>query len=126
MGEPEGERMTMPVPFSQVEANTRRASMRIEAKIIDTGFAQLLMAPWSMMMAAGYSREIEQRLREGDHVSAAIPAIEKWNKNAKNGEIDVLVGKRFMVTIEGHELDDIKHAAGLRRRTSICRASRGG
>jgi hypothetical protein len=50
---------------------------------------------------------IEQRLREGDD-AVGQPAIEKWNKSAKNGELDVLVGKRFMVTLEGHDIDDMK------------------
>jgi hypothetical protein len=37
-------------------------------KIVDTGFAQMLVAPWSMMMANGLLEGIEQRLREGDVV----------------------------------------------------------
>jgi hypothetical protein len=107
MDEPEGERMTMPVPFSQVETKYTRGETRIDAKIIDTGFAQLLMAPWSMMMAAGYSRESSSGYEKSTSVSGN-PAIEKWNKSEKNGEIDVLVGKRFMLSLEGHDLNDIK------------------
>lgn len=107
MEEPEGERMTMPVPFSQVETKYKKGETRIDAKIVDTGMAQLLMAPWSMMMAAGYSRESSSGYEKSTSLSGN-PAIEKWNKTSKNGEIDVLVGKRFMVTIEGHDLDDIK------------------
>jgi hypothetical protein len=107
MDEPEGERMTMPVPFSQVETKYTKGETRIDAKIIDTGFAQLLMAPWSMMMAAGYSRESSSGYEKSTSVSGN-PAIEKWNKSEKNGEIDVLVGKRFMLSLEGHDLADIK------------------
>jgi len=107
MDEPEGERMTMPVPFSQVETKYTKGETRIDAKIVDTGFAQLLMAPWSMMMAAGYSRESSSGYEKSTSVSGN-PAIEKWNKSEKNGEIDVLVGKRFMLSLEGHDLADIK------------------
>ena len=107
MDEPEGERMTMPVPFSQVETKYTKGETRIDAKIIDTGFAQLLMAPWSMMMAAGYSRESSSGYEKSTSLSGN-PAIEKWNKSEKNGEIDVLVGKRFMLSLEGHDLADIK------------------
>ena len=107
MDEPEGERMTMPVPFSQVETQYKKGETRIEAKIVDTGFAQLLMAPWSMMMAAGYSRESSSGYEKSTSVSGN-PAIEKWNKSSKNGELDVLVGKRFMLSLEGHDLNDIK------------------
>ncbi|MEO7158668.1 MAG: hypothetical protein ABI039_13950 [Vicinamibacterales bacterium] len=107
MAEPEGERMTMPVSFSQVETKYKKGGTRIDAKIVDTGFAQLLMAPWSMMMAAGYSRESSSGYEKSTSVSGN-PAIEKWNKSSKNGELDVLVGKRFMLSLEGHDLDDIK------------------
>lgn len=107
MDEPEGERMTMPVPFSQVEAKYTKGDARIEVKIVDTGFAQMLIMPWSMMLASGYSRESSSGYEKATTVGGN-PAIEKWNKNSKNGEIDVLVGKRFMVTIEGHDIDGIK------------------
>jgi hypothetical protein len=107
MKEPEGERMTMPVPFSQIETRYTRGESRIDVKIVDTGFAQLLVAPWSMMLASGYSRETSRGYEKSTMVGGN-PAIEKWNKDRKNGEIDVLLGKRFMVTIEGRDIDDIK------------------
>jgi hypothetical protein len=107
MDEPEGERMTSPFPFSQVEAKYKKGDARIDAKIVDTGFAQMLIAPWSMMLASGYSRETSSGYEKATTVSGN-PAIEKWDKGSKNGELDVLVGKRFMVTIEGHDIDDMK------------------
>ena len=107
MDEPEGERMNMPVPFSQVETTYKKGEARIDAKIVDTGFAQMLMAPWSMMLASGYSHETSSGYEKATTVSGN-PAIEKWDKGAKNGELDVLVGKRFMVTLEGHDIDDMK------------------
>lgn len=107
MEEPEGERMTSPFPFSQIEARYRKGEARIDAKIVDTGFAQMLIAPWSMMLAAGYSKESSRGYEKATTVSGH-PAIEKWSKDSKNGELDVLVGKRFMVTIEGRDVDDIK------------------
>jgi hypothetical protein len=107
MAEPQGERMTMPVPFSQVEVDYKKGDARVEVKIVDTGFAQLLMAPWSMMLASGYSRESSSGYEKATTVGGN-PAIEKWNKSSKNGELDILVGKRYMVTIESHDVDDMK------------------
>jgi len=107
MKEPEGEKMTSPFPFSQIEARYTKGEARIDAKIVDTGFAQMLVAPWSMMLAAGYSKESSRGYEKATTVSGH-PAIEKWNKDSKNGELDILVGKRFMVTIEGHDVDDMK------------------
>jgi hypothetical protein len=60
-----------------------------------------------MMLAAGYSKESSRGYEKATTVSGH-PAIEKWNKESKNGELDVLVGKRFMVTIEGRDVDSIK------------------
>ena len=106
-GEPEGERMTSPVPFSQVEGKYKKGDSRIDVKLVDTGFAQMLVMPWSMMLASGYSKESSSGYEKATTVGGN-PAIEKWNKNSKNAELDVLVGKRFMVTIEGHDVDDVK------------------
>lgn len=107
MSEPNGERMTMPVPFSSVEANYKNGDARVQVKIVDTGFAQLLMMPWQMMLATGYSKESSSGYEKATTVGGN-PGIEKWNKSSKNGELDVLVAKRFMVTIESHDVDDMK------------------
>jgi len=107
MSEPEGRRMTMPVPFSQVETDYRKGDARIEVTIVDTGFAQMLVAPWSMMLATGYSQETSSGYEKATTV-AGNPAIEKWDSREKRGELNILVGKRFMVTLDGHDVADIK------------------
>jgi hypothetical protein len=107
MDEPEGERMTAPFPFSQVEAKYTKGDVRIDTKIVDTGFGQMLIMPWSMMLASGYSKESSRGYEKATTVSGN-PAFEKWDKASKNGELNVLVGKRFMVSIEGHDVPDMK------------------
>lgn len=107
MSEPEGQRMTMPVPFSQVETDYRKGDAQVELTIVDTGFAQLLIAPWSMMLAAGYENETSNGYEKAINI-AGNPGIEKWNKRDKSGELNILVGKRYMVTIDGRDLADIK------------------
>lgn len=105
--EPRGQRMTMPVPFSQVETEYRKGDSRVELTIVDTGFAQLLIAPWSMMLAAGYENETSDGYEKAINLGGN-PAIEKWNKRDKSGELNILVGKRYMITIDGQDLSDIK------------------
>jgi hypothetical protein len=107
MDEPEGQRMTMPVPFSQIEADYRNGDKQIDVTIVDTGFAKLLIAPWSMMLAAGYSNETSSGYEKATTV-AGNPAVEKWNSRDKDGELNILVGNRFMVTLDGRELSDVK------------------
>ena len=107
MDEPEGQRMTMPVPFSQVETDYRKGDAHVELTIVDTGMAQLLIAPWSMMLAAGYEHETSDGYEKAVNI-AGNPAIEKWHKRDKSGELNILVGKRYMVTIDGRDVADIK------------------
>jgi hypothetical protein len=107
MGKPRGERMTSPVPFSQSEAAYTQGNARIEVKVVDSGYSALLIAPWSMMLASGYSRETSEGYEKAVSV-AGQPAFEKWNSEAKDGELNIFVDKRFLVTIEGDRLDDMQ------------------
>ncbi|MFN7914665.1 MAG: hypothetical protein U0Q55_04950 [Vicinamibacterales bacterium] len=106
-GSPTGEKMTAPFAFSQTSVTYKKGEMEIEAKVMDSGFNQLLFAPFAMMMAAGYEKEtqdgFERSLMIGNN-----PGWEKWDKGTKNGELSVVVGKRFLVQLEGRELDDVK------------------
>ncbi len=107
MGEPEGERMTMPMPFSQIEADYRKGDANVDVRIVDTGMAQMLVAPWSMMIAAGYSKESSDGYEKATTIGGN-PAVEKWSKRDNRGELNILVGKRFMITVEGRDLSGIQ------------------
>lgn len=109
---PTGERMTSPVPFSQAEGRYTKGDASIDIKIIDSGFNQLLLTPAAMFLSAGYERETS----EGHEKSAKVngqPGWEKWNNDRKDGEVNALVGKRFLVTLEGNSIEDVAvlHAA---------------
>jgi hypothetical protein len=107
MRKPRGERMTAPVPFSQSETTYTKGDASIDVKVVDSGFAPLLIAPWSMMLAAGYSRESSEGYEKAVAVGGQ-PAFEKWNSDSKSGELNILVNKRFLVTIEGDEIADTR------------------
>jgi hypothetical protein len=107
MEEPEGQRMTMPVPFSQVETEYRKGDSRIELTIVDTGFAQMLIAPWSMMLATGFANETSSGHQKAVTI-AGYPAFEEWRSRDKDGTLNILVGKRYMVSIDGSNVADMK------------------
>ncbi len=107
MGTPEGERMTSPFPFSSTETTYTKGASSIEVKVVDSGFAQMLIAPWSMMLASGYSRESRDGYEKAVTVSGQ-PAFEKWDSSSKSGELNILVNKRFLVSVEGDDLSDTK------------------
>jgi hypothetical protein len=104
---PTGERMTSPFPYSQAEVRYTKGESSIRGKIVDSGFNQLLIAPFAMFLAAGYEKETssgyEKSTKVGEH-----PGWEKWNGDGKDGEINAVIGKRFIVTYEGNNIDDTK------------------
>jgi len=106
-GQPESERMTSPFPFSQTEATYTKGDASIDVKIVDSGFAQMMIAPWSMMLATGYSRESSGGYEKAVTVGGQ-PAFEKWESGARSGELNVLVDKRFLVSFEGSDIADTK------------------
>ncbi len=107
MGEPRTERMTSPIAYAQVEAEYKNGGAEIDVKVIDTGYAQMLIAPWAMFLASGFSRETSEGYEKATTVSGH-PGFERWEKDAKRGELNVFVSKRFLVTIEGNDLADTK------------------
>lgn len=107
MDKPEGEKMTMPMPFSKTETSYRSGEQRVDVSITDTAMAAMIMAPFRMMAASGYSRETsdgyEKATTFGGH-----PAVEKWETDRKRGEFTIIVSDRFVVSLEGHDVDDVK------------------
>jgi hypothetical protein len=107
MEKPRGERMTMPVPFSQTEATYTNGEAEIEVKIVDSAFSSLLVAPWAMFLTAGYEKETSDGYEKSVNVGGN-PGFEKWNTDDKDGELNLVVAKRFLVTIEGNRIGDAK------------------
>ena len=104
---PTGERMTAPFSFSQAEVRYTKGDSRIEMKIVDSGFNQLLFTPFAMFMQAGYEKETSSGYEKSTTVGGQ-PGWEKWNTDGKDGEVNAFVGKRFILTVEGRNVDDIK------------------
>jgi hypothetical protein len=107
MGSPETQRMTSPVAFSQVQAQYKQGDKSIDVKVVDSGYAQMLIAPWAMFLASGYSRESNDGYEKATTINGE-PGFEKWQKENKRGELNAFVGKRFLVSLEGDELADTK------------------
>ena len=106
-GKPTGEKMTSPVPFSQATVKYTAGEATIEAKLVDSGFNQLLIAPMAMFLQAGYEKETEDGYEKATKVGG-YPGWERWNSETKRGEVSAVVGKRFIMTVEGDNLTDTK------------------
>lgn len=107
MDKPKGERMTAPVAYSQTETRYRNGDQAIEVKIVDSAFNQMLVAPWAMFLTAGYEKETDDGYEKSTTVSGN-PGFEKWNDQRKDGELNIVVAKRFLVSVEGNRLTDVK------------------
>ena len=115
---PEAERMTSPVSFSYASTRYQKDDAEITEKVTDSGFNQMLIAPLSMMLAAGYSKESTDGFEKSTTV-AGYPAFEKWDKGDQNGELTVFVNERFVVELEGTGLADNKELQAFLARTDL-------
>jgi hypothetical protein len=117
---PTGERMTSPFPYSQAEVQYTKGEASIRGKIVDSGFNQLLIAPFSMFLAAGYEKETSSGYEKSTKVGD-FPGWEKWNSDGKDGELNAVVGKRFIVTYEGSNIDDTKVLHEIAGKTDLAK-----
>jgi len=106
-GKPTGERMSSPFKFSQAEVGYTKGDSRIELKMVDSGFNQLLLTPYAMFLTAGYEKETSDGYEKSTKVNGQ-PGWEKWDSSGKDGELNALVGKRFLVQIDGRGIEDTK------------------
>lgn len=98
--EPVGERITEPIPTTSAKAIYERAGVRVQVQIVDSALNDLL-APLMDMVAKGNHEKRRGASYERATAIKGQPAIEKWDDEAKLGELTMLVHRRFLVTAEG-------------------------
>src|SRR5690606_36346633 len=104
---PTGERMTSPFPTASAKARYTKDGARLEVEIVDSAFNQLLLAPMAMFLQSGYATESTSGYEKSTTVNGQ-PGWEKWDSDAKSGEVNALVNKRFLISIEGDNIDEPK------------------
>jgi hypothetical protein len=107
MGKPTGEKMTAPVSYSKASVTYRKGEAHIEATLVDSGFNQLLLLPYAWIQNMGYEKETEHGYEKAVKV-AGHPGFEKWDSAGKDGEVNAFVDKRYILQLEGSNLDDTK------------------
>jgi len=75
----------------------------------------MLIAPWSMFLTSGYEKQTSSGHEKSVSV-AGHPGFERWNTRTKDGELNLVVSKRFLVTIEGDNIEDTKVLEGFATR----------
>jgi hypothetical protein len=104
---PTGERMTSPVSFADASVRLMKGDATVNVKITDSGFNQLLVAPFAMFLAGNYEKETSSGYEKSIKVGDA-PGFEKWDSETKSGDVTIIVSKRFIVEIDGSSIDDPK------------------
>lgn len=104
---PTGERMSSPVNFSEAQVRYTKGDAEIELKITDSALNQMLIAPFSMFLTAGYEKETERGYEKSVKVGE-FPGWEEWSSEDKDGELHAIVDKRFIVEIDGRNIEDPK------------------
>ena len=97
--------------ISQAEGTYEDDDRRIKLLIVDTGGLSGLLsasAAWATVTIDKEDRNGYERTTEID----GYKAFEKYNNSSKNSEINVLVGSRFIVTLEGRgvEMKELRNA----------------
>jgi hypothetical protein len=119
-GKPTGEKMSSPVSFSEARVSYSKGDSSIDAKIVDSGFNQMLVAPFTMFLTAGYEKETDEGYEKAAKVGE-YPGWERWNSEGKSGELNVVVGDRFVVTFEGSGLESTKPLYEAAQKTDLAR-----
>jgi hypothetical protein len=97
-GEARGETtQAMGVKVSEAERSFEKGDQHLRVKIVDGAYNPLIYA--GVTMAAQFARESTEGYEKGVTLDGN-PGIEKWNKADKRAELDVVVAKRFLVSIE--------------------------
>jgi hypothetical protein len=106
-GQIEGEKSIESVNVTEAHVDYKRGPAQVEAAITDSGLNKSYIAAFTLFVADGYKKETptgyERAVKVGD-----FPAWERWDSNAKNGELNVLVGGRFIVQLDGVDIEDTK------------------
>ena len=112
MEKPTGEHTTAPFAISQAEVHYKKGDGRIEVKIVDSAYNGLMLVPFSWITNMGYEKETATGYEKATKIGG-FPALEKWDSKDKDGEVTIVANKRYIVEVEGRNVDDVKVLTSL-------------
>jgi hypothetical protein len=106
-GEIQGQKSIESVSVTEAHVEYHRGQAQVDASITDSGVNKSYVAAFTLFVTQGYKKEtptgFERAVKVEDY-----PAWERWNGDAKNGELNVLVAGRFVVQLDGMEIENTK------------------
>ncbi len=101
--EPRGETTSaMGFKISEAERRYTKGDESLHVKLVDGAYNSFIYA--GVTMAAQFSHESTEGYEKGVTIGGN-PGVEKWSKSSKRGELTIVVGKRFLVTIDASPVD---------------------
>jgi len=101
--EPRGETTAaMGFKISEVERSYTKGDQHLHVKIVDGAYNAFIYA--GVTMAAQFSRESTEGYEKGVTIDGS-PGLEKWSKESRRGELTVVVGKRFLVSVDASPVE---------------------
>lgn len=119
---PTGEKVSMGIKMSRAGVRYVRDGASMEMEITDSSLNQAMIAPFAMMLASGYEKESANGFERSAKVGGQA-GWEKWDSDTKDGELNAVVAKRFIVKIAGSNVDDLAPLHALASRADLGRLS---
>ena len=104
-GKPRGEQVTMGVAISNAKASYTKDESSVDLEITDSSFNQLILAPFSMYLAAGFSERSTEGYKKGTTIGGH-PGFESWQNDSRRAEVTAVVANRFVVQATGRNVDN--------------------
>jgi hypothetical protein len=103
--EVQGEKADTQGAVTQLQLEYHKGAARVDASLVDSGFNQSHLAPFALFVTQGYKKDTPSGYERAVKVEN-YPAWERWDSAAKNGELNVLVAGRFIVQLDGIDIED--------------------
>jgi hypothetical protein len=117
---PKGEQVSVGGAMSVAKAEYQKGDASIDLEITDSSFNQLVLSPFTMFLAAGYSERSGNDYSKSSPI-AGNPGFEKWTNGVRRGEVTVVVANRFIVQATGRNVDDIGPVRSLVKSVDLAR-----
>lgn len=105
-GKPRGERYEIGMPMSRAQVAYTKDDHEIDLEILDSSFNEMALAPISMYLLPNYSQSSAEGYQKGITLRGH-PGWEEWDIQPKRGKVGIVVGKRFIVSASGTDLESI-------------------
>lgn len=90
--------------MSRASARYEQGEALVDVEVLDSAFHELVLAPISSYLAAGFAERMTHGYRKAASVNGQ-PGFEEWNSNTRRAQITVVVADRFIVTATGRNVD---------------------